>query len=189
MEALSQKGLKILIIVTVCMITLALLIGATYLYTKVFYTDPLESALSDIASIGTFKVEQLQTHSKIMVNFTVGEKLRSNFYLLLDQLKGQKNTNLENITIDLSNNEDTTLQSFLKRARLPVYEVISTGQFSELPLYFEVIKAEIPVEYNLEIDNDFIFITATSGDNFAHMVINRGNSPLNVINTMGGEYL
>jgi hypothetical protein len=188
-EALSQKVIRMLVMTTTGLLTLALMVGATYLYTKVFYTNPLESSLNDLASIGSFKVEQLQAHSKIKVDFTLDDKLRSNFYILMDQLEGQKYKDLEQITIEVSNNEDTILRSFLTKARLPVFEAISTGKFSELPSYFEIIKAEIPVEYNLEIDSNFIFITATSGETSAHMVINRGNSPLNVINTMGGEYL
>lgn len=169
--------------------TLVLLVGAAYLYNKVIYTNPLENSLSMIASIGSFHVNNVSNSSKITAQFTSNEKLRSNFYILLDQLEGQKYNSLDQLTIEISNAEEVMLRDFLTKARLPIFEAVSTGKFSELPSYLDRILSETPIEYNLEIDNNFVFITAKTNGKFAHMVINRGQSPLNIINTMGGEYL
>lgn len=169
--------------------TLALLIGAAYLYNKVIYTTPLENSLSKIASVGSFQVNSISNSSKITAQFTSDEKLRSNFYVLLDQLEGQKYNSLDQLTIEISNTEEVMLRDFLTKARLPIFEAISTGKFSELPSYLDKIVSETPIEYSLEIDNNFIFITSKADGIYAHMVINRGQSPLNIINTMGGEYL
>lgn len=186
---MSQKVIRILISAAAGLLTLVILVGFTYVYDTIVYTNPLESSLNGSASIGSFTIEQLQERARIKIEFAQAQKLRSNFYLLLDNLEGQKFKAAEQITIEITNEEDELLKQFLTQARLPVFEAISTGKFSEMPANLEKIKEEIPVEYDLEIDNNFVFVTVFSGDKFAHMVINRGSSPLVVVNTMGGDYL
>lgn len=184
---MTQKVIRLIIVITSSLLTLSLLIGSAYLYNKVIYTDPLEHSLSKIAAIGSFQVNRNDS-SKIKAQFTADEKLRSNFYTLLHQLEGQK-YDQKGLTIEISNSEDAKLREFLIQAMLPIFEAISTGKFSELPSYLDSIKEATSIQYSLEIDNSFIFVTVQNNGNFAHMVINRGDSPLNIINTMGGEYL
>lgn len=186
---MSQKVIRILISAAAGLLTLVILVGFTYVYDMIVYKNPLETSLNGSASIGSFTIEQMQERSKIKIEFAQEDKLRSNFYLLLDSLEGQKFKDTEQITIEITNEEDELLRQFMTEARLPVFEAISTGKFSEMPASFEKIKEKVPLEYNLEIDNNFIFVTVFSRDKFAHMVINRGSSPLVIVNTMGGEYL
>ena len=186
---MSQKIIRILAIVLTGILTLGILVGATYLYNKLVYTNPLEASVAQMKAIGSFRVEQFNSRSKIKVQFNVREKLRANFYLLLDQLEGQSKKNLNNLTLEISNPPDKELYAFLTKARLPVFEAISTGKFTELPARLDELSLNVPVKYELEIDNRFVFITACSGEASAHMVIDRGNTTLLIINTMGGEYL
>ena len=186
---MSQRVLRILTTMMTGLLTLGLLVGATYLYNKIVYTNPLEASVAQMSSIGSFKVEQFNSRSKIKVQFNIREKLRTNFYQLLDQLEGMSAKDLNDLTIEIENAENKELRDFLTDARLPVYEVISTGNFTGLPAKLDEIKQNTGIEYELEIDNSYIFITAYSGDAAAHMVIDRGNSMPLIINTMGGEYL
>lgn len=184
---MTQKVIKIIIVITSSLLTLSLLIGCAYLYNKLFYADPLEQALSKIATIGSFQVNGNDS-SKIKAQFTADEKLRSNFYTLLDRLEGQK-YDPKALTIEISNTEDAKLREFLTQAMLPIFEAISTGKFSELPSYLDSIIANTSIQYSLEMDSSFIFLTVQTDSKYAHMIINRGESPLNIVNTMGGEYL
>lgn len=186
---MSQKIVKFLTIIITGFVTLFLLMGTTYLYNKVIYTDPLEASVKKLASIASFQVEKINSRSKIKVQFTIREKLRANFYLLLDQLEGQDYSEEDLLTIEIVNNENQKLRDFLTKAQLPVFEAISTGQFTVLPSDLENLIKDNDVQYELEVDNNFVFVTATSGKESAHLVISRGNSPLNIVNSMGGEYL
>lgn len=186
---MSQKIMRVLTIVIIGFLTLGILVGATYLYNKLVYTNPLEASVTKMSSIGSFKVEQFNSRSKITVQFNIREKLRANFYLLLDQLEYQSTKSMNSLTIEISNTPDEDLRTFLTMSRLPVFEAISTGKFTELPAQLDNICVNTPVKYELEIDNNFVFITACTKDASAHMAINREDTPLLIINTMGGEYL
>lgn len=186
---MSQRILRILTIIITGFLTLGVLVGATYLYNRLVYTNPLEASVGEMSSIGSFQVEQFNSQSKIRVQFNVREKLRTSFYQLLDQLEGQSIKKLSNLTIEIDNMENEALRVFLTDARLPVYEVISTGNFTALPAKLDEISKNTQVQYELEIDNNFIFITAYTGELTAHLVIDRGNTTLLIVNTMGGEYL
>lgn len=186
---MSQKIRKLLTVLVTGFLTLAVLLGATYLYNKLVYTDPLRASVTEIASIGSLEVKHLNSRSVIKVRFNVQEKLRPNFYLLLDQLEGQKYRESERLTIVIENEKSTRLQEFLTESRLPVFEAISTGRFTALPANLNQLGKDLGVQYDLEIDNNYIFITASRNSESAHMIISRGDSPLNIVNTMGGEYL
>lgn len=186
---MSQKLLRIFTIIGTALLTLGLLIGGSYLYQKVLYTDPLESTITGIPAIGSFQMERGHSRSKIKVQFNVNDKLRANFYLLLDQLENQSANDLQNVTLEISNVDDVILERFLTDSRLPIFEALSTGQFTELPSNLQSIAEGHGVTYDLEVDNNFIFLTGINGNKTAHIAINRGSSPLNIVNTMGGEYL
>lgn len=186
---MKHKMLRLLIIIGVAVTTTGVLLGFNLIYNKFVFTDPLEASVKSMPAVGNFQVEKQSSQSIIKVQFKVEEKLRSSFYHLLDQLEAQSFTKSGKITLEVSNDPDEYLNKFLLAARLPVQEALSTGQFTALPAALKVLAEENLVKYDLEVDNSFIFLTATKDEQTAHLIINRGSSPLTIINTMGGEYL
>ena len=186
---MSQKLLRIFTVILTASLTLAVLIGATVLYNKIIISTPLEASVRRISAVGSFQVETLNSQTRLRVQFNSKEKLRANFYLLLDQLQGQSTDSPEDVTIIIDNVYQESLRKFLAEARLPIFEAISTGQFTILPAHLNNLSQQVNITYELEIDNNFIFLTANADQDSAHIVINRGNSALTIINTMGSEYL
>lgn len=186
---MSQKLRRVFTVLVVSLATLGILLGSTFAYNRLAFTKPLEANVTKLPAIGAFKFEKLNSRSKITVQFNVPNKLRTNFYQLLDQLQGQLSAKTSNLTVEINNKANEQLGSFLTKARLPVHEAISTGEFTALPGELEKLATNLQVQYDLEIDNDFIFLSVSAGSETAHMVINRGDSALQIINTMGGEYL
>jgi len=186
---LSQKLLRIFTVILAGSLTLVFLIGGTVFYNKVVYSSPLEASVKKISAVDSFQVENLNSQTKLRVQFNTKEKLRANFYLLLDQIQGQSITSSENITLIIDSTYNENLRKFLTDARLPIFEAISTGLFTSLPDQLDKLSLQANITYDLEIDNNFIFVTANAGPDSAHIVINRGDSALIIINTMGSEYL
>ncbi|MCR4440901.1 MAG: hypothetical protein QHH10_02200 [Peptococcaceae bacterium] len=186
---MPQKAVRALTVIISSFLTMVILVGATHLYNRVVYAKPLENTMTKMSSISSFKVEKLKSRYRIEVQFSVREKLRASFYLLLDQLAEQNYREPENLTIVIQNPSNAELRDFMTQARLPLFEAISTGKFTELPAHLDRKASRMGVVYELEVDNNYVFITASSGDKTAHMILNRGGSPLMIINTMGGEYL
>lgn len=198
--ALSQKLLRICTVIIAASLTMIVLIGATVFYNKFFYTSPLEASVKKLAAVGSFQVETENSQTRLRVRFNTAEKLRTSFYLLLDQLHDQALRSPDGVTLVIENTANETLRQFLSDARLPVFEAISTGQFTSLPANLDSLRQQIgsnrlstaagaALTYELELDNSFIFLTANYGTDSAHIVISRGNSSLLIINTMGSEYL
>jgi len=185
---LSQKLRRVMTVFLVSLATLGILLGSSFVYDRLTFTNPIEANVTKLPAIGSFKVEKLNSRSKITVQFNVTSKLRTSFYQMLDQLQSQS-TKLANLTVEINNKADEKLRDFLTEAQLPIHEAISTGKFTILPGELEKLASPRQLQYDLEIDNDFIFLTVSDGSSAAHMVINRGHSELLVINTMGGEYL
>ena len=186
---MPQKLLRIFTVILTASLTLAVLIGATVYYNKIIYSSPLEASVRKLSAVGSFQVENHNSQTKIRIQFNTKDKLRANFYLLLDQLQGQSKTSSRDLTIIIDNTYDEGLRKFLTEARLPIFEAISTGQFTVLPANLDKLSQQANINYELEIDNNFIFLTANADQDSAHIVINRDNSALIIINTMGSEYL
>lgn len=185
---MSQKLKKVITVIVVSLATLGVLMGSTFVYNRLIVTNPLESTVTKLPAVGAFKVEKLNSRSKITVQFNVAAKLRTNFYQMLDQLQNQANK-LANLTVEIHNQSNEQLGDFLTEARLPIHEAISTGKFTTLPEELDQLAAQKQVQYDLELDNDFVFLTVSQGSETAHLIVNRGSSVLQVVNTMGGEYL
>lgn len=186
---MTQKILRIFTIIVIGITVFGLLAGGTYFYQKFIYTNPLEKKLTKIEGVEVVEFEQSKKSLSIMVQFKAQERLQPNFYLLLDQLQGQKKNDLEHYVLKIKNTPNVELASFLQAAKLPIYEAIRTGHFTALPEQLTPLSQKEKITYNLEIDNQFIFVTANKGGAFAHMVINSGELPLRIITTMGEEYL
>ncbi len=180
--------MRILTILVTAVLTLVLLIGGSSVYKKIIYTNPLEASLSNMPAVTSFAIEKYSSHEKLKVNFSDQGKLKANFYNLLDQLETQSNR-VNNLTIEISNNKDSQLEKILSSSQLPIYEAISTGKYSQLTENLAKISTGQNLEWEVEMDDKFIFLTTRTKDNYAHMVIKRADSPLTVINTIGGEYL
>ncbi len=186
---MSQKLLRFVTTILVGFLTLGILVGGTYFYNKLVFTEPLEAAVAKLPSVGAFKFEQTNSRSKITVQFKDPRRLRDSFYQLLDQMAKQSSKNLTNLTVEIANTPNAALEKFLMESRLPIFEALSTGKFTELPNHLTVLAERNSVTYTLDLDNNFIFLTAKDGQQTAHIIINRGNSPIQIINTMGGNYL
>ncbi|MGI6589020.1 MAG: hypothetical protein ACOX2N_09750 [Peptococcia bacterium] len=184
---MTDKILRIFIIIVIGIIFFGLLVGGTHFYQKFIYQNPLEKALTKIEGIKVVELKQDKNHLVMELEFNSPEGLRKNFYLLLEQLQEQKINDLEHCLIKIKNTSyNEELANFLKEAKLPLYEAINTGHFTALPEQLTVLSQKDKLTYDLEIDKQFIFITVNKGESFAHLVINNGDSPLKII-TIGGE--
>ena len=186
---LSQKIFRIFTIIVISIATLCILVGGTYFYQKFIYTDPLEKTVQKMKEVEVFQVEQRKDQLLVDVRFSRQEKLQSSFYLLLDQLERQKKIADNKLVIKINNAADEETVEFLKLAKLPIYEAMSTGHFTGLPNQFLALTEKTGVTYDLAIDNQFIFVTAHKKDVSAHLVISRGEIPFKIITTIGGEFL
>lgn len=189
MVELSQKLFKILLIVFSGILTLTLLVGGTYIYNNKFYAEPIEEIVTTLPAVKMFEINKETTGLRIKVQFSVKEKLRTNFYTMLDQLEGQVKNNSTNIVIEINNEQSNELGQFLTDSRLPIFQAIATGAYTQLPSYISLLADQKGIAYNIEIDNHFIFLSTYKDETTAHMIIKINDSPLNIINTMGGEYL
>lgn len=186
---MSQKLLRIVTLLMTSILTMVLLVGGSFVYNKIIYTNPLEASVTKLPAVGSFKIEKVKARSILTVRFNVKEKLRTNFYLLLDQLENQTRDRLNNLTIEIDNIADEDLSDFIQEARLPIHEAVSTGHLTDLPERLEKLSIQYKVDFQLEADNHFIFLTVNNKQGSAHLIINRGESSIIVINTMGGEYI
>ncbi|QNB45699.1 hypothetical protein BR63_04865 [Thermanaerosceptrum fracticalcis] len=186
---MSQKLLRFFTTILIGFITLAVLVGGTYFYNKLVFTEPLEAAVTKLPSVSAFKFEQVNSRSKITVQFKDSQRLRDSFYQLLDQMEKQSPKNLAHLTVEIANTPNAALEKFLTDSRLPIFEALSTGKFTELPNHLTSLAQKNSVTYMLDLDNNFIFLTAKDEQQTAHIIINRGSSPIQIINTMGGNYL
>lgn len=186
---MSQKLRRVFTVFLVSMATLGILLGGTFAYNKLALSKPLEANVSKLPAVGSFQFEKLNSGSKITVSFNVSRKLRTNFYQMLDEIEGYVSGQQNRLTIEISNEAHEQLGDFLRDARLPVHEAISTGEFTDLPGQLEQLAGKYQVSYDLEVDSDFIFLSAGAEERTANLVINRGGLDLQIITTMGGEYL
>ncbi len=181
-----KKTLTTLISGLVIFVVLA---GATGFYNKTFLRAPLEDAVQKMPGIEYFEYQSANNRKKATVQFNVRSNLKSVFYLFLDKLEGKTNSRNPEITVEIRNQRNPELALFLKKANLFLYEAIDTGELSKLPARLDDISDGQNIVYDIEIDNNYIFLTANKEDDTAHLVICKENGTLQIINTMGGDYL
>ena len=187
---MSRKILRIFTIIAIGITSFGLLVGGTYLYDRYIYTNPIEEALSQMESIEISQFEENANSIYITAHFNSQEGLQSNFYNLLNKIEEQKNNSVVNYVVNIKNNSNNEeFAKFLKAAKLPIYEAINTGHYTALPQQLTALSQNEEINYDLEIDNNFIFVTINKGEDYAHLVINSEDSPYRIVTTMGEEFV
>jgi len=187
---MAEKILRIFTIIVIGITSFGLLIGGSYIYKQFIFTDPLEKSLLKMETVKISDFTQNEKSLYLTAEFNSSEELQPNFYLLINQIQEERNNSLENCVVEIKNNtHNKELASFLKAAKLPLYEAINTGLFTALPEQLASLSQEDKITYDLELDNQFIFITANIGNDYAHLIINNRDNPLKLITTIGEEYI
>lgn len=187
---MPQKILRIFTIIVIGITSFGLLVGGSFFYKHYIYTNPLEEALNEIQTLEISEFEQREKSLFITVHFNSKEGLQPSFYHLINQIQEQNNNSLENCVVKIKNNSNNEeLVKFLKEAKFPIYEAMNTGNYTALPQQLSSLSLEDEITFALEMDDQYIFVTANKGEEFAHLVINDGDVPYRVITTMGEKYL
>ena len=187
---MSRKILRIFTIIAIGITSFGLLVGGTYLYNRYIYVNPIEEALSEIETVEISHFEESETSLYITAHFNSQKGLQPNFYNLINEIENQKNNSVVNCVVNIKNNSNNEeLAKFLKTAKLPIYEAINTGHFTALPQQLTALSPNEEINYDLEMDNQFVFVTVNQGEDYAHLVINCGDLPYRIITTMGEEYV
>lgn len=187
---MSRRILRIFVIIVIGITSFGLLVGGTYLYDSYIYVNPIEKALSEIETVEICHFEESDTSLYITAHFNSQKGLQPSFYNLLNKIEEQKSNSVVNCVVNIKNNSNNKeLAKFLKAAKLPIYEAINTGHFTALPQQLTVLSQNEEIDYELEMDNQFVFVTANKGDEYAHLVINSRDLPYRIITTMGEEYV
>lgn len=186
---MSQKIFRILTIIVISITALSVLIGGTYLYENFIYTNPLNKTVQNMQNVESFAIEQTKDRLIIEVQFKQQEKLRPSFYQLLSELEQQKKIDPANLVIKIKNPPNQEVASFLQAGRLPIYEALSTGEFTQLPDKLTALAEKEKVTFELDIDQQYVFLTAYKEGKVGYQVIKRTETPLSVFSMMGGEYI
>jgi len=187
---MSRKILRIFTIIAIGITSFGLLVGGTYLYDSYIYTNPIEEALREMETIDIIQFEENDTSLNVTAHFNSQEGLQASFYSLLNKIEEQKNSSVVNCVVNIKNNSNNEeLAKFLKAAKLPIYEAINTGHYTALPQQLTALSHKEEINYVLEMDNQFLFVTVNKGEDYAHLVINSGDLPYRITTTMGEEFV
>jgi hypothetical protein len=186
---MSQKILRIFTIIVISIATLTVLIGGTYFYENFLYTNPLEKTVAQMNGVEVFAVEHTKERMLIKVQFNQEEKLRTSFYQLLHEVEQLNKNDLNNLVIEINNDFEQEIASFLQASKLPIYEALSTGEYTQLPEKLASLMEKEELTYELDLDQQYIFLTAYKDGQIGHQVIMRTETPFSVFTTMGEEYI
>jgi hypothetical protein len=180
-----NKVLRIFAIVVIGLLCFAFLYGGTYFYRHYFYEHPLEKDLACLEGIELLEFVPTKEQVLLKVEFKDIQGLRNRFYTLLECLHKEK---INNYNLQINNSFSTPfLSAFIKQAKLPIYEAISTGNFTVLPEHLNVLSKN-ELKYDLEVDDQFVFLTVEKGTDFAHLVICRESLPIKIVTLEGVEF-
>lgn len=186
---MTSKYFRIAAAILAGSLTLGILIGGNYLWHKIFYTNPIEASVAQISDIKSFEIEHSQLQAKVRVQFREECNLKTTFYALLGELKSQMSNSSSVLKIEVANEPAKELKSFLREAQFPIYEAISTGKYTQLPSLLSEMADQKQIHNQIEIDDNFIFLTVHKNGQIGHLIIKRSDFPLEIINTMGGDYI
>lgn len=187
---MKKKIVRIFTIIVIGMVSFLLLLGIVHFYQNYVYEHPLEKELLKISGLEFITLEENDNLFSLEIEFNSPENYRQNFYCLLEYLQGEKKIRLENFLLKINNNSaDQELVTFLKKAKLPLYEAIKTGHFTVLPEQLANFVPEDKFHYYLEVDQQYIFLSAQKDEKFANLIISNEAAPLQVITLEKGGYL
>lgn len=186
---MSQKIFRIFTIIVISIASLGVLIGGTYLYENFIYTNPLTKTVQKMQNVESFAIEQSKDSLIIEVQFNQQAKLRPSFYQLLSEVEHQKKTATDNLVVKIKNSSSKEVASFLRAGKLPIYEAISTGEFTQLTGKLNALAEKEEITFDLDLDQEYIFLTAYKEGKVGYQIIKRTETPLNVFTMMGGEYI
>ncbi|MGI6533308.1 MAG: hypothetical protein ACOX23_01635 [Peptococcia bacterium] len=192
---MSQKLWRIFTIIVISVTTLSLFVGGTYFFERFIYTNPLEKTVAQLDGVEQFTVQQNKEQLLIEVQFKQEGKLRPSFYQLLEEVERQNKLANTDLIIKIANSPDQDLGTFLQSGKLPIYEAISTGEFTRLPEKLTALSRQKGISYELDLDEQYVFLTAQKDGKTGYQVIKRAEkasdteTPISVFTIMGEEYL
>lgn len=186
---MSQKIMRIFTIIVISIATICVLIGGTYFYENFLYTNPLERTVEQMKAVEVFEVEHAKDRMIIKVQFNQKDKLRPVFYQLLQEVEQINKIDINNLVIKINNDYDQEIASFMQASKLPIYEALSTGEYTRLPEKLASLAEKKELTYELDLDQQYIFLTAYKDDKVGHQVIKKTETPFSVFTTMGEEYI
>lgn len=187
---MQRKILRIFAIMLIGFLCFGVLTLFVNFYQSHFYQHPLEKELTQIEGLEITKFNQEKNGLFLEISFNSRENLRANFYALLKASQTQKGVDLKNCVWQINNKKtEPELSDYIKKAKLIVYEAISTGHFTVLPEQLALLAQASDLTYDWAVDPHFVFITVSKEEYFAHLVVKRGDFPLEIITMWGEEYL
>ncbi|MGI6485221.1 MAG: hypothetical protein ACOX15_02565 [Tepidanaerobacteraceae bacterium] len=139
------------------LISLLILLAGQYVFTKYKIEDALLNRLQQVEYVDKVDIKQ----DAGIFNVNISFKHIDNFKDAYEKVREIVNKSLgkRSFKINIDNNPDRLLTHiFNKRIQFVIYEAINTGKYDEMRAKLEEIRAEFPVEINVFIDRNNLYL-------------------------------
>lgn len=178
---------KILLILTIFIVTLGLLFGAYFFYKQFFINQPLSLTLDNSELIAKYELIDERKEPVLLIKLSQVDDLANEFQRFLS-IGGQTLTE-KNLQIKLTSNPNTRLLEFYHQINPALYEAQSLNNFVNLQaILLEKNKEFYLTKVQLTISKDYIFVQLEDEHDYLYYILNRHeNSFPSIINDIGSD--
>ncbi len=177
---MRNHDIKIILVLLALLVTLGLLLGGQKIYQARMIERPVVTRLltlhyvDEAALVNSKGMNTLQVHIKQAGNLK--QKYQEIDQIMADQYAKR------NYEIDISDRRDPFLQKQLDKLELALYEAIAQNRYMELEQRFAAAAGKGDFEYQLQIDQQKLYVQISRGDKFLYEIIDRHNPDIVSVN-------
>ncbi len=165
------KGLRIYVIVTAIVVTLAVLLTIQFVYQRYNVEQPLFKLYSQTKLVKDARIEQNGTSVKVILDVKKTDNLQKAYRELLSYTgKVMGNTKF---SIELKDSRSKDLDDAFYQSQFVIYEAMAKGDFTKMSDVIQQNAEKAGATARVFIDNENIYVEFIKGKNYLYEVIPR----------------
>jgi len=170
---MRNHEIKIALVLLALLVTLGLLVGGQKIYHARMIEKPVVTKLLALNYIDEAVLINTKGMNTIKVHIKQPGNLKQE-YNEIDQVMAGKFAKW-NYEIDISDQREPFLQNQFDKLELALYEAIAQNQYLELEQRFTEAAGKENFNYQLQIDQQRLYVQIRQGDKFLYEIIDRHN--------------
>jgi len=165
-------NLRVKIILVVIILSLATFLGGRYLFGQYRVEQPLINNIMEIEGVEEVVFNEQKAEIVLELEITEGFNIFTDY----NKVESIAEEMLADSTFSIVINDkpDLQLEELLKEIHFPLFEGLSTHQYSEMKLQIEKIIAGYNIEdYQINIDDKNLYLQIRQGDHFIYRTFSR----------------
>lgn len=165
------KGLRIYVVITAVVVTLAILLGIQFIYQRYNVEQPLFKLYSETKLVNDASIDDKGERVKVVLEVKKTDNLKKAYNELLEYTKQVMEG--KNFELQLKDKRTGELEKAYNNSQFIIYEAIAKGDFTKMADVIESNGDKIAAQSYVFIDETNIYVEFVKKDHYLYEIIPR----------------